>query len=139
MINQFHCTISFSVTNASVESSVRPTSTTTTFSLQSHPPRPPVARMMPQLQTSGNLYLRSTVVQASPRESQLTIPQFDSPMPIAIPQSSSSSPARVPSPLPIPNSQRFSVLTSPTTISSPSMSLSRDVGSESVHLHFLLK
>ena len=122
------------MTNASIESSVRPTSTTTTFSLQSHPPRPHVVRMMPQLQTSGNLYLRSTVVQVGPRESQLTIPQSEPPTPIAIPQSSSSSPARVPSPLSIQNSQMFSVLTSPTTISSPSMSLSRDVGSESVRL-----
>ena len=116
------------MTNASIESSVRPTSTTTTFSLQSHPPKPPVVRMMPQLQTSGNLHLRSTVVQVGPRESQLATPQF------AMPQSSISSPARVSSSLSIQNSQMFSVLTSPTTISSPSMSPSRDVGSESVHL-----
>ena len=122
------------MTNASFGSSVRPTSTTSTFSPQSHLLRPPVARMMPQLQTSGNLYLRSTVGQVSPRESQLSVPQFDPPVPIAIPQSSSSSPARVPSPLPIPNSQKFSVLASPILISSPSMLLSRDVGSESVHL-----
>ncbi len=123
------------MTNASIESSVRPTSTITIFSAQSHPPRPPVARMMPQLQTPGNLHLRSTplltssttsslvsaVIQVSPRESSISVPHFDPPMPTTIPQSSSSSPAIVSSPLPMPNSLISSVLASSTPIISPSI------------------
>ena len=109
---------------------------------------------MPRLRMSGNLHQRSTplltssttsssaatfssVLQVSPRKSQLSIPQFDAPMPIVVPKSSSCNPAIVSSSSSISNSQIFSVLASPTPISSPniqSMSLSRDVGSESPHL-----
>ena len=109
---------------------------------------------MPRLRTSGNLHQRSTplltssatsssastfssVLQVSPHESLLSIPQFDAPMPIVVPQSSSSNPAIVSSSSLTSNSQIFSVLASPTPISSPniqSMSLSRHVGSESPHL-----
>ena len=138
----------FSGTNASFESTVRPTSTSTTISPQSYPARPPVVRMMPRLQTSGDLRPSSTksstisigssVLQVSPHESQLSIPQFDPPrMPIAMPQPSSSNPAIVSSLLPITNSQISNILASSTPKSSvpniQGMSLSRDVGSESPH------
>ena len=98
---------------------------------------------MPRLRTSVDLHLRSTplltlstssstssVLQVIPRETQLSIPQFDPSMPIVVPH---SNPTPVSSPLPISNSQTFSVLASSIPISSPSMPLSRDVGSESPH------